>query len=76
MDINWRAVGYGFLTTLILGLLSGLSIPGIDATLPVLGYGLTAVIGGLVAGYVAGLGAWNGAIHGGIATVVGAFVVL
>ncbi|MFB6155839.1 MAG: DUF5518 domain-containing protein [Haloferacaceae archaeon] len=74
--INWRAVGYGFLTTLVLGLLSGFTVPVANVTLPAVGYGLAGIIGGGVAGYMVGGKLGTGAIHGGIATVVGGFVVL
>lgn len=76
MEINWRAIGYGFLATIVIGLLSGFSIPLVDVTLPVIGYGLAGLVGGLVAGYMATASLGSGMVHGGIATIVGAFVVL
>lgn len=76
MDINWRAVLYGFLVTIALGLLSGVGIPYTNASLPVLGWGLTGLVGGLVGGYVAGGTLGNGAVNGGLASVLGAFIAL
>ena len=76
MEINWRAIGYGFVATIIIGLLSGYTIPFVDVTLPVIGYGLAGLVGGLVAGYTATVSLRSGMVHGGIATVVGGFVVL
>jgi hypothetical protein len=76
MEINWRAVGYGFLATVIIGLLSGFTIPFTNVTLPVVGYGLAGLIGGFVAGYMATTSIGSGMVHGGIATVIGGFVVL
>lgn len=76
MDINWRAVGYGFVATIVIGLLSGFTVPFVDVTLPVIGYGLAGLVGGLVAGYVATTSLGGGMVHGAIATVIGGFVVL
>lgn len=76
MNINWRAVGYGFVATVILGVLSGATIPYTDFTLPVVSYGLTGLIGGLVAGYMTMGSAGDGALNGFLATVIGGLVVL
>ncbi|MFC6836592.1 DUF5518 domain-containing protein [Halomarina ordinaria] len=76
MDLHTRAIVYGFLTTVVLALLSGAVIPFTDVNLPVVGTGLTAIVGGFVAGYVAGGRVGNGAVNGGVATVIGAFVAL
>ncbi|KTG09543.1 hypothetical protein AUR64_13600 [Haloprofundus marisrubri] len=74
-ELNWRAIGLGFVVTLVLGLLSGNSIPLTDLTLPVIGWGLTGIVGGLAAGYVAGRGMGNGAVNGIVATTIGAILV-
>lgn len=76
MEMNMRAVIYGFIVSLVIGLISGAVIPGTDMTVPVLGWGLAGIVAGLVAGYVAGGTIGNGAIHGGLATVIGALVLL
>jgi hypothetical protein len=75
MKLNWRAIGFGFLTALVLGLISGVAIPFTDAALPAIGSGLTAVVAGVVAGYVDSRTLGSGAIHGGIATTIGAILV-
>ena len=56
---NWRAVGWGFLTFLVVAVLG--------SAVPVVGQLGAGVLGGLVAGYLAGGGLWNGAVHGAIA---------
>jgi hypothetical protein len=76
VDINWRAVAAGFVVTLIVGFLSGATVPETDITLPVIGWGLTGLLGGLTAGYMAGHGYGNGAINGAVATTIGAIIVL
>ncbi|MFC4358608.1 DUF5518 domain-containing protein [Halobium salinum] len=73
--MNWRAVIYGFVATLVVGFLSGTGLPFTDATLPTVGAGLTGIVGGLVAGYVAARGVGGGALHGIVATTLGAIVV-
>jgi len=75
MEINWRAVLYGFAVVVVLGLLSNATIPFTNTALPVIGWGLTGLVGGLVAGYVVGT-TESGAVHGAIATVIGSFVAL
>ena len=75
-EINWRAVGIGFVITVIIGLLSGYTIPMTDITLPIVGWGLTGLIGGLASGYIAGNGATNGVVNGILGTTIGALVVL
>ncbi|WP_129115956.1 DUF5518 domain-containing protein [Halegenticoccus tardaugens] len=76
MTINWKAVVYGFIVALAIGLLSGATLPGTDMTLPIIGWGLAGILAGFVAGYVAGGPMSDGAIHGGLATIVGALVIL
>lgn len=76
MEMNMRAVAYGFVVSLLIGLVGGTVIPGTDMAMPVLGWGLAGIVAGLVAGYVAGGTISNGAIHGGLATVIGALVLL
>jgi hypothetical protein len=76
MNVNVRAVVYGFVVSVLIGLIGGSVIPGTDLTIPILGWGLAGIVAGAVAGYVAGGTVGNGAIHGGLATVVGALVLL
>lgn len=76
MAIDMKAVVYGFIVSLLIGLIGGAMIPGTDMAVPVLGWGLAGIVAGAVAGYVAGGTAGNGAIHGGLATVIGALVLL
>lgn len=76
MGLNWRAVAYGFVVTVLIGLVGGIVIPGTEMMVPVFGWGLTGIVAGLVAGYVAGGSSSNGAITGGLATVIGALVLL
>lgn len=63
---NWRAVGYGFLVELVIGVV-GLAVPGI-------GQAAAGLVGGFVAGYIArgGLmsGAWHGLLAGGIGGIL------
>jgi membrane associated rhomboid family serine protease len=73
--MNVRAILYGLLTSIVIGLLSGLGLPFTDATLPVVGAGLSGLVAGAVAGYVNAGPMISNAVHGGIATVVGGFVV-
>jgi hypothetical protein len=76
MDFNVRAIIYGIVKTIIVGLLSGAVVPFTDMTLPVVGFGLTGIIGGLVAGYVAGTKLNDGALNGGVASAAGAIIAL
>jgi hypothetical protein len=76
MDINWRAVGIGFAITIIIGLLSGFTIPTTDFTLPSLSWAITGLIGGASAGYIVGNGLTRGAVHGILGTTIGALVVI
>lgn len=73
--MNWKAVFYGFLASIVIGLVSGLGLPLTDATLPAIGAGLTGLIAGAVAGYVNNRTLGSDALHGGVATVIGALVV-
>lgn len=74
MEFKLRAVLYGFLATVVVGVLGGAGIPFTDATLPIVGSGLTGVIGGAVAGYTGGPDLGDGALNGGVATILGAIV--
>jgi len=76
MELNARAVAAGFVVTIVIGLLGGLTIPYTAITLPVLGWLLTGFLGGIAAGYIARGTLTDGAVNGGVATVVGSFVVL
>lgn len=76
MEMNMKAVALGFVVSLLIGLIGGAVIPGTDMAVPVLGWGLAGIIAGGVAGYVAGGTVGSGAIHGGLATVIGALVLL
>jgi hypothetical protein len=74
MDFKAKAIVYGIIATIVVGLLSGAGVPFTDMTLPVVGAGLTGIIGGLVAGYVSGTKLDDGALNGGVATAAGAIV--
>lgn len=76
MDFKVRAIVYGIVATIIVGLLSGAVVPFTDMTLPIVGAGLTGIIGGLVAGYTSGTKLDDGALNGGVATAAGAIVAL
>lgn len=76
MPINWRAVGIGFVVTVIIGLLGGFTIPFTSVTLPALSWAVIGLIGGFVSGYLAGGGLMNGAAHGILGTTIGALVIL
>ncbi len=65
---DWRAVGIGFLVSIIAGLLAFL--------LPVIGHIGAGLIGGFAAGYVAGGNVWNGLWHGLLAGAIGGVVAL
>lgn len=75
-EVNWRAVAVGFVVTLIIGLISGYTIPFTDMVIPVIGWGLTGFVGGAAAGYMAGHGISNGAVNGILGTTIGAILVL
>lgn len=76
MAIDRKAVMYGFIVSLLIGLVGGAVIPGTGMTVPVMGWRLAGIVAGLVAGYVARGTVGSGALHGGLATVIGALVVL
>jgi len=73
--VNWKAVVYGIVAAFALGILSGVGLPFTDATLPVVGAGVTGLIAGGVAGYVARGGLGSGALHGFLATTIGGLLV-
>lgn len=75
MRLNWRAVAYGFITAIVLGILWGAIFPAADVTTPFLSYGLIGVIAGLVAGYYTKEGIREGAINGGVSTAIGSIIV-
>jgi len=73
MRINWSAVLVGFVVTAILALLVALMGP--ITTTSVFWLALPGIVGGFVAGYMVA-GTYEGAVHGGLATVIGALVML
>ncbi|ELZ27424.1 hypothetical protein C475_05880 [Halosimplex carlsbadense 2-9-1] len=68
---NWRAVGIGFLTIIVLGIVGAFVGP-----LAVFGTALGAVVGGFLAGYVAHTGTVDGAWNGFLAGTIGAIAVI
>lgn len=73
MAISWRAVLTGFVVAIVLGIVFAWAFPPTSASVWILA--LPGLIGGFVAGYmVSGVG--NGAVHGGLATIIGALVLL
>lgn len=76
MSINWRAVGIGFLVTVVIGLVGGFTVPFTDLTVPALSWGLIGLLGGFVSGYLAGGTILNGAANGILGTTIGALAVL
>lgn len=76
MGLNWRAIGFGFVVTVILGVLSGMTLPYTQFTLPTLSHGIVGLLGGLTAGYMTMGSARSGALNGLVATVIGAVVIL
>lgn len=73
MEINWRAVLTGFVVAVALGLVLSWVYPPAETT--GLGLALPGLVGGFTAGYMVS-GIERGAVHGGLATIVGALVVL
>lgn len=73
--VNWMAVLYGIIAAFVIGLISGLGLPFTDATLPVIGSGVTGLVAGAVAGYYARAGMASGALHGLLATTIGGILV-
>ena len=76
MTINWKAVAYGFIVSLIIGIVNGLVVVGTGMVLPIIGWGLAGIIAGLVAGYVGGGTRTDGAVNGGLSTIIGSLVLL
>lgn len=74
--VNTRAILYGFLTSVIIGILSGVGLPFTDAALPTIGAGLSGLLAGGVAGYVNNRGSISNALHGVVATSLGAVLVV
>lgn len=73
--VNWKAVLYGIVAAFVIGLISGIGLPFTNASLPVIGQGLTGLLAGAVAGYVAYSGTGQGALHGFLATTIGGLLV-
>ncbi|MDS0294595.1 DUF5518 domain-containing protein [Halogeometricum luteum] len=73
--MNYRAILYGLAASIVIGLLSGLGLPYTDASLPIIGAGLSGLLAGGIAGYVNRGTMGSDALHGGIATVVGGIIV-
>lgn len=66
MNINWMAVGIGFIVTLILGII-GVYVGFLGLLAP--------IIGGLIAGYMITGNYTDGAINGGLGAGIAGFVV-
>lgn len=64
--INWKAIGFGLIVTLILAYL-GNYVPYLDIP-------LAPVIGGIIAGYVVGGSYKNGIINGGLSAGIIGFI--
>jgi hypothetical protein len=64
--INWKAIGLGFIVTLVVALI-GLYVPFLS--LPI-----APLIGGIVAGYLVGGSYRNGIINGGLSAGIGGFI--
>lgn len=75
MRINWRAVAYGFVTAIVLGILWGALFPYADVTTPLLSYVVVGVIAGIVAGYYTKAGISDGMLNGGLSTAIGSIIV-
>jgi hypothetical protein len=76
MQVNWRAVAYGFGTALILGIVASVLFPFATVMTPLLMYGLIGGIAGLVAGYYTNEGTGSAVLNGGLSTTIGGVVVL
>jgi hypothetical protein len=76
MSVNWTAVVTGFAVALALAIINGLVYAGTDATVLAFSWAMIGILGGLAAGLIAGGTMGNGALNGGLATVLGSFIVL
>jgi len=73
MEFNWRAILTGFVVATVLAIVFAWAFPPVGTSVYVLA--VPGIAGGFVAGYmVSGIG--NGAVHGGLATVLGAVLML
>lgn len=73
MDIRWSAVLSGFVSAWILALIVVWFVPPDE--LGWLAQAIPGLVGGFIAGYMV-YGAGSGAVHGGLATVIGAAILL
>lgn len=64
--VNWKAISYGFIVTLVLAYL-GNYIPYVDIP-------LAPIMGGIIAGYVVGGSYKNGIINGGLSAGIVGFI--
>ena len=64
--VNWKALGLGFIITLILAYL-GKYIPHLDMP-------LAPIIGGIIAGYMVGGSYRDGVVYGGLSTGIAGFI--
>ena len=64
--VNWKAIGLGFIITIILAYLGNY--------LPFLGMPFAPILGGIFAGYVVGGSYKNGAIYGGFSASIAGFI--
>lgn len=75
MEVNGRAIAYGFGTAFVLGIVAAVLFPVATVMTPLLMYGLIGGIAGLVAGYYT-TGAGSAVLNGGLSTTIGGVVVV
>lgn len=76
MQVNGRAIAYGFSTAFILGIAAALLFPVATVMTPVLMYALIGGIAGLVAGYYTPEETGSAILNGALSTSIGGVLVL